>query len=163
MPQPKAPERPRLDPHQSYNLLLEYQSSRTPSPQSSTSRPQLSSSQTSLSQDAEWHDLVDESVRESLGNLEVKRQGLWWELIKGEADYVKDLRVMRDVSRLVRPSLTVYRASSNHSQRTIPRCSPRHLAWRPSFPRCSAPYLISLQLTRSLSNVCLRGRGTSGL
>lgn len=50
--------------------------------------------------DPEWHDLVDPSIREVLGSKEMKRQGLWWELIKGEVEYVRDLRVLCQVSDL---------------------------------------------------------------
>ena len=50
--------------------------------------------------DPEWHELVDASVLESLGRPEVRRQGLWWELIKGEVEYVRDLRTVCDVSTM---------------------------------------------------------------
>lgn len=54
----------------------------------------------SASPDPEWHDLVDTEVRLSLGREEVKRQGLWWELIEGESEYVRDLRIICHVSLL---------------------------------------------------------------
>ena len=46
----------------------------------------------------EWYEMVDKSVRHSLDKTEVKRQGLWWEVINGEREYVRDLRVVCEVS-----------------------------------------------------------------
>ena len=42
--------------------------------------------------------MVDTTVQESLPRTEARRQGLWWELIKGEAEYVRDLRIVVEVS-----------------------------------------------------------------
>jgi hypothetical protein len=42
--------------------------------------------------------MVDCSLTESLSREERKRQGLWWEMIKGEMEYVKDLRTVCEVS-----------------------------------------------------------------
>jgi len=36
-------------------------------------------------------------MQESLPREETRRQGLWWELIKGEAEYARDLRIMVEV------------------------------------------------------------------
>ena len=95
------------NPAESYNLLLAYQSSSGHSSSSHASHgatPTLTpfASGEAICHDnldPEWHDLVDPSVRESLGKDEVQRQGLWWELIKGEVEYVRDLRMICKVSR----------------------------------------------------------------
>lgn len=42
--------------------------------------------------------MVDRSVRDSLDKEEVRRQGLWWELINGEREYVRDLKIICVVS-----------------------------------------------------------------
>jgi hypothetical protein len=42
--------------------------------------------------------MLDCSLTESLSREERKRQGLWWEMIKGEMEYVKDLRTVCEVS-----------------------------------------------------------------
>lgn len=39
---------------------------------------------------------MDESILQSLGKDETRRQGLWFEVISGELDYVRDLRVLCD-------------------------------------------------------------------
>lgn len=51
--------------------------------------------------ESEWYELVDGSVVESLPKNEQKRQGLWWELIKAEKEYVRDLATMCEVSKAV--------------------------------------------------------------
>lgn len=106
----QTPQRPGfLDARESYNLLLAYQSSTSSHHSSnshSTPTPPIASPAISTERvpgkgettDPEWHDLVDPSLRQILERSEVKRQGLWWELIKGEAEYVKDLRVICRVS-----------------------------------------------------------------
>lgn len=62
---------------------------------------------------------------ESLGRQEVQRQGLWWELVKGEVEFVRDLRVVTQVSPIVLvPVATftrMYRASSLLFNHTIHR------------------------------------------
>ncbi|KAI5892712.1 uncharacterized protein SCHCODRAFT_02501635 [Schizophyllum commune H4-8] len=45
----------------------------------------------------EWHRLVPEAAREALGNDEVQRQSVLFEIIKSERDYVSDLEAVRDV------------------------------------------------------------------
>ncbi|TRM64679.1 hypothetical protein BD626DRAFT_547079 [Schizophyllum amplum] len=47
--------------------------------------------------DQEWHRLVPEAAREALGNQEVQRQSVIFEIIKSERDYVSDLEAVRDV------------------------------------------------------------------
>lgn len=102
-----------LNPTESYNLLLAYQSSSGHSSGSHASHASHASHGTpptpspfasvdavcSGNTDPEWHDLVDPSIRETLGKQEVRRQGLWWELIKGEVEYVRDLRMICKVSQ----------------------------------------------------------------
>lgn len=58
----------------------------------------MSSEGVNAHQNTEWHELVDSSLTESLSREERKRQGLWWEMIKGEMEYVKDLRTVCEVS-----------------------------------------------------------------
>ncbi|WVQ78218.1 hypothetical protein IAT38_000301 [Cryptococcus sp. DSM 104549] len=45
----------------------------------------------------EWHEIVDRSFGDSLSKQEQKRQGLWWEMIKGEREYVRDMKIVCDV------------------------------------------------------------------
>ncbi|GFZ46220.1 hypothetical protein JCM24511_04467 [Saitozyma sp. JCM 24511] len=100
-------QRPRLNPLHSYNLLVSYQSTSLTSlpasprrlslagpPPGSTPSPHMSSEGVNAHQNTEWHELVDSSLTESLSREERKRQGLWWEMIKGEMEYVKDLRTV---------------------------------------------------------------------
>ncbi|KAL1739958.1 hypothetical protein HDZ31DRAFT_48462 [Schizophyllum fasciatum] len=47
--------------------------------------------------DEEWHKLVPEAAREALGNDEVQRQSILFEIIKSERDYASDLEAVRDV------------------------------------------------------------------
>lgn len=51
-----------------------------------------------VSVETEWYELVDQSVVDSLPKDEQRRQGLWWELIKAEREYVRDLATMCQVS-----------------------------------------------------------------
>jgi len=87
----------------SYNMLLAYHKSTSSHSSHSHSVSPIVSPFTSSDgvpssiPDPEWHDLVDPSIREVLGSKEMKRQGLWWELIKGEVEYVRDLRVLCQV------------------------------------------------------------------
>lgn len=53
--------------------------------------------------------MVDRAVRDSLDKREVKRQGLWWELINGEREYVRDLKVVCEVGRTCHQTLIVLR------------------------------------------------------
>lgn len=46
----------------------------------------------------EWHQIVDKSFCDSLDKMEQRRQGLWWEIIKGEREYVRDMSIMCHVS-----------------------------------------------------------------
>lgn len=118
---PRNP-RPSLQPDESYSLLLQYQaasglhptsssSSVTGSgyPSGSTASPSISHSSpyasipetgTPVNPDPEWHEIVDAGLVDSLSPKERKRQGLWWELIKGEREYVRDLKIVCEVSRL---------------------------------------------------------------
>ena len=50
--------------------------------------------------DEEWHRLVPESAREALGNQEVQRQSVMFEVFKSERDYVRDLEAIQDVRDL---------------------------------------------------------------
>jgi hypothetical protein len=80
-------------------MLLNYQSSSSPHGSSSSHTPTAAPSNSAEAiqsgvVDPEWHDLVDPGLRTILDRREVKRQGLWWELIKGEVEYVRDLRVI---------------------------------------------------------------------
>ncbi|KIJ55471.1 hypothetical protein M422DRAFT_151724 [Sphaerobolus stellatus SS14] len=45
----------------------------------------------------EWYDLVSPEVKEKLGKHEIARQGLIFELIKGEMEYVKDLENIESI------------------------------------------------------------------
>lgn len=47
--------------------------------------------------DEEWHKLVPESAREALGEREVNRQSIFFEIFKSERDYVADLEAVNDV------------------------------------------------------------------
>lgn len=101
----QPPRRPRLNLNDSYNLLLSYQSAPLSDSSGSQQTHQAlqspigapsSSNHDSLA-NSEWHEMVDDDVIESLGRQEVRRQGLWWELIKGEREYVRDLKTITDV------------------------------------------------------------------
>jgi hypothetical protein len=50
-----------------------------------------------VSTETEWYELVDQDVVDSLPKDEQRRQGLWWELIKAEKEYVRDLGTMCQV------------------------------------------------------------------
>ena len=99
-----------MDPAESYNLLLAFQSPLQPplstgssmqhgsTSDSHDSSPYTSSEAMHIKQqNPEWHEMVDVSVLESLSRAEGRRQGLWWELIKGETEYVRDLRIVAEV------------------------------------------------------------------
>lgn len=95
------PARPKLNPNDSYNLLLAYQSnSYTPSPSDSRQPSRHTTPFTSTDgghrsgDSSQWHELVDASILQSLGKDETRRQGLWFEVISGEMDYVRDLKVL---------------------------------------------------------------------
>lgn len=47
--------------------------------------------------DQEWHRLVPEEALSSLDETEIKRQGLIFELLKAEREYVVDLETMEEV------------------------------------------------------------------
>ena len=76
--------------------------------------------------DPQWHMLVDASVMDSLEKSEVKRQGLWWELMNGEVEYVRDLRTICNVG------LTPSRFSIPRILDPIVLLCPPQLAQRPS-------------------------------
>ncbi|KAL7422275.1 hypothetical protein Q5752_002921 [Cryptotrichosporon argae] len=96
----ELPTRPSITPADSYKLLLKYQST-SPSLSSPATQTPAASSHASSASDAprkrpdtpEWHEMVDPCVLDSLSRDEVKRQGLWWELVRGEREYVADLKV----------------------------------------------------------------------
>ncbi|RXW25502.1 hypothetical protein EST38_g301 [Candolleomyces aberdarensis] len=48
-------------------------------------------------QDQDWHRLVPEGALDALEESEIKRQGLIFELLKAERDYVTDLETMEEV------------------------------------------------------------------
>ena len=100
-----------MEPSASYNLLLAYQTNQISDHSSSghgiimttvPPTPQVMSEYSHHANAApEWHELVDRSLLDSLGRDEVKRQGLWWELIRLERGYVRDLQVICEVSGIV--------------------------------------------------------------
>ncbi|OCB84705.1 hypothetical protein A7U60_g8226 [Sanghuangporus baumii] len=47
--------------------------------------------------DEEWHKLVPETAREALGEKEVQRQSILFEIFKSERDYVRDLETVFEV------------------------------------------------------------------
>ncbi|TFK40376.1 hypothetical protein BDQ12DRAFT_680852 [Crucibulum laeve] len=47
--------------------------------------------------DQEWHRLVPPEAREALGNQEVQRQSVIFEVVKAEREYVADLEAVQDV------------------------------------------------------------------
>ncbi|KAH8118065.1 hypothetical protein DFH11DRAFT_1808798 [Phellopilus nigrolimitatus] len=49
------------------------------------------------SSEEEWHRLVPETAREALGEREVQRQSILFEIFKSERDYVSDLEAVIDV------------------------------------------------------------------
>jgi hypothetical protein len=82
-------------------MLLAYQSnSITPSSSHSripSRRTQQASEAGHRSNDSsQWHEFVDRSMIPSLGKEETHRQGLWFEVISGEMDYVRDLKMLCD-------------------------------------------------------------------
>jgi hypothetical protein len=92
-----------LGPSASYSLLLAYQAQNLSEYSSSNNhgtngQPRVISEYSHHRDTSpEWYELVDSSLLESLGSDEVKRQGLWWELIRLEREYVRDLRVICEV------------------------------------------------------------------
>lgn len=105
-PAPRNPTHRHLTPQDSYSLLLAYQSSAVTSHSSfdlsAASRNPIDQKIASSSSDQElspeWHQIVDKSFCESLDKMEQRRQGLWWEIIKGEREYVRDMDTMYHVS-----------------------------------------------------------------
>lgn len=138
---PRNP-RPSLQPDESYSLLVRYQaasglhlassassvtgsgylSGSTASPSLSHSSPFASVQDTGspVNPDPEWHEIVDAGLVESLPSKERKRQGLWWELIKGEREYVRDLKIVCEVSGLYPRAF----------RRAVPAYSARHSSTR---------------------------------
>ena len=55
-----------------------------------------------VSEQTEWHELVDPDLVLSLTRDERRRQGVWWEVIRGEGAYVRDLGTMVHVSMIQR-------------------------------------------------------------
>lgn len=104
-PAPRNPTHRHLTPQDSYSLLLAYQSSAVTSHSSfdlsAASRNPIDQKIASSSSDQElspeWHQIVDKSFCESLDKMEQRRQGLWWEIIKGEREYVRDMDTMYHV------------------------------------------------------------------
>ncbi|EAL22516.1 hypothetical protein CNBB3940 [Cryptococcus deneoformans B-3501A] len=104
-PAPQNPSHRYLTPQDSYSLLLTYQSSAVTSHSSfdvSTSSrcpidQKMSSSSADQELSPEWHQIVDKSLCDSLDKMEQRRQGLWWEIIKGEREYVRDMGIMHHV------------------------------------------------------------------
>ena len=47
-----------------------------------------------IAEGTEWHELVDPDLVLSLTRDERRRQGVWWEVIRGERAYVRDLGTM---------------------------------------------------------------------
>ncbi|WVF72308.1 hypothetical protein IAT40_007121 [Kwoniella sp. CBS 6097] len=103
-----------LHPDDSYALLLAYQATSESShshgatntstshaapPLSPTSPylPTPSDSGQLRNPNPEWYELVDTTLSDSLSKDELKRQGLWWEMIKGEREYVRDMKTVCDV------------------------------------------------------------------
>jgi hypothetical protein len=83
-------------------MLLAYHSSASRhtsrrTPHNSLRSPKPPSEAGHRSQDSsQWHEFVDRSMIPSLGKHETQRQGLWFELINGEMEYVKDLKMLCD-------------------------------------------------------------------
>ncbi|OCF39870.1 hypothetical protein I317_06307 [Kwoniella heveanensis CBS 569] len=109
---PNNPSPPAiLHPDDSYALLLAYQATSESShgathkasnnaPLQSPTSPYLptpSDSGLLRNPNPEWYELVDNTLSESLSKDELKRQGLWWEMIKGEREYVRDMKIVCDV------------------------------------------------------------------
>ncbi|WVQ70220.1 uncharacterized protein L199_008446 [Kwoniella botswanensis] len=109
-----APSPPaQLLPDDSYAMLLAYQSTstsdsghtHTPSTNShaaplsplSPTLPTPSESGMLRNPNPEWYELVDRTLSDSLSKEELKRQGLWWEMIKGEREYVRDMKTVCEV------------------------------------------------------------------
>ncbi|OXG93167.1 hypothetical protein C345_00803 [Cryptococcus neoformans A2-102-5] len=101
-PAPQNPSHKHLTPQDSYSLLLAYQSSAVTSHSSfdvsaSPRNPIEQNIALPLADQElspEWHQIVDKSFCDSLDKMEQRRQGLWWEIIKGEREYVRDMSIM---------------------------------------------------------------------
>ncbi|KAK8869923.1 hypothetical protein IAR55_000491 [Kwoniella newhampshirensis] len=88
-----------LHPDDSYNLLLAYQatSESDHSHMYSSYLPTPADSGNIRNPNPEWYEMVDRSLSASLPKEEQNRQGLWWEMIKGEREYVRDMKIVCDV------------------------------------------------------------------
>lgn len=101
---------PKLTPEESYALLLTFQSTSAESDRSHPSTEQPSTighasvaytanteqdvNGKPIAEGTEWHELVDPDLVLSLTRDERRRQGVWWEVIRGERAYVRDLGTM---------------------------------------------------------------------
>lgn len=75
--------------------------------------------------DQEWHRLVPAEARDALGQTEVQRQSVIFEVFKSERDYVADLEAVLDVRRFyIRHCLPTYTPSG----------------FRHASPKCIAPH-----------------------
>ncbi|WWC85367.1 uncharacterized protein L201_000230 [Kwoniella dendrophila CBS 6074] len=108
-----APSPPaQLLPDDSYAMLLAYQntspsdsghaytsSSNYHSMPLSPTIPNTTPSESGIlrNPNPEWYELVDRTLSDSLTKEELKRQGLWWEMIKGEREYVRDMKTVCEV------------------------------------------------------------------
>ncbi|WWD15802.1 hypothetical protein CI109_100226 [Kwoniella shandongensis] len=88
-----------LHPDESYNLLLAYQatSESDHSYINPSYLPTPADSGNLRNPNPEWYELVDRSLSASLPKEEQNRQGLWWEMVKGEREYVRDMKIVCDV------------------------------------------------------------------
>jgi hypothetical protein len=50
-----------------------------------------------LDRDEEWHKLVPPEAREAVGDREVQRQSVLFEVFKSERDYVHDMELVEEV------------------------------------------------------------------
>jgi RHO1 GDP-GTP exchange protein 1/2 len=51
-----------------------------------------------LDRDEEWHKLVPSGSQEALGDREVQRQSVLFEVFKSERDYVHDMELVEEVN-----------------------------------------------------------------
>ncbi|WVO12788.1 hypothetical protein L204_100396 [Cryptococcus depauperatus] len=93
-----------ITPEESFALLLDYQSSSdtflndSVHPHAQGTHPATFPIYAHMhNANPEWHDLVDRAFCNSLTKQEQRRQGLWWELIKGEREYVRDMGIVCNV------------------------------------------------------------------
>jgi len=79
-------------------MLLAYHSSfsRHTSHRGSRRNPPPSEAGHRSQDSSQWHEFVDRCMIPSLGKQETQRQGLWFEVINGEMEYVKDLKMLCD-------------------------------------------------------------------